>query len=155
MESEEKDIKKKSKALPITIVILLLIAGAVYVLSYYSVPSLKVTPSDLNFKDGEKEKEIIIKNDFEKKGIFGVFNFGIFSFGEKASKFKIETGEDGSWISVNPSSGTLYEDKETISVKIDKTKLSIGSHKGVLRSRLADRSEERPPDNIYDLLIKS
>jgi hypothetical protein len=132
MESEEKDIKKKSKALPITIVILLLIAGAVYVLSYYSVPSLKVTPSDLNFKDGEKEKEIIIKNDFEKKGIFGVFNFGIFSFGEKASKFKIETGEDGSWISVNPSSGTLYEDKETISVKIDKTKLSIGSHKGVI-----------------------
>ena len=93
MESEEKDIKKRSKALPITIVILLLIAGAVYVLSYYSVPSLKVTPNDLNFKDGEKEKEIIIKNDFEKKGIFGVFNFGIFDFGEKASKFKIDTGE--------------------------------------------------------------
>lgn len=132
MDSEEKDIKKRSKALPITIVILLLIAGAVYVLSYYSVSSLKVTPNDLNFKDGEKEKEIILKNDFEKKGIFGVFNFGIFDFGKKASKFKIETGEDDSWISVNPMSGTFYEDKETISVKIDRTKLSIGSHKGVI-----------------------
>jgi hypothetical protein len=118
--------------LPITIVILLLIAGAVYVFSYYSVPSLKVTPNNLNFKDGEREKKIIIKNDFEKKGIFGVFNFGIFSFGEKTSLFKIDTGEDGSWISVNPASGTLYEDKETIRVKIDRTKLSIGSHKGVI-----------------------
>jgi Mg-chelatase subunit ChlD len=132
MESEEEDIKKRSKALPITIVILLLIAGAVYVLSYYSVPSLKVTPNDLNFKNGEKEKKIIIKNDFEKKGIFGVFNFGIFDFGKNASKFKIETGENGSWISVNPMSGTFYEDKETISVKIDRTKLSIGSHEGVI-----------------------
>jgi len=132
MESEEKDIKKRSKALPITVVILLLIAGAVYVLSYYRVPSLKVTPNDLNFKDGEKEKEIIIKNDFEKKGIFGVFNFGIFDFGKNETKFKIETGEDGSWISANPMSGGFYEDKETISVKIDRTKLSIGSHKGII-----------------------
>ena len=132
MDSEEKEIKKRSKALPITIVILLLIAGAIYVLSYHNVPSLKVTPDNLNFKNGEKEKEIIIKNDFEKKGIFGVFNFGIFNFGKKTSKFKVGTGEDGSWISVNPMSGTFYENEETISVKIDRIKLSIGSHKGVI-----------------------
>ncbi len=82
MESEKKDIKKRSKALPITIVILLLIAGAVYVLSYYRVPTLKVSPNDLYFEGNEKQKEIYIKNDFEKKGIFGVFNFGIFDFGK-------------------------------------------------------------------------
>jgi len=132
MESEKKDIKKRSKALPITIVILLLIAGAVYVLSYYSIPTLKVSPNDLYFEGNEKQKEIYIKNDFEKKGIFGVFNFGIFSFGEKPSLFKIDIGEDGSWISVNPTSGTFYKNKETISVKIDRTKLSTGSHKGVI-----------------------
>jgi Mg-chelatase subunit ChlD len=132
MESENKEIKKRSKALPITIIILLLIAGAVYVLSYHSVPSLKVTPNNLSFKDSEKEKEIVIKNDYEKKGIFGVFNFGIINFGKKTSNFKIETDEDSSWISINPTSGTFYEDKETISIKIDRTKLSIGSHKGVI-----------------------
>ncbi|MFV1976217.1 MAG: VWA domain-containing protein [Candidatus Scalindua sp.] len=132
MESEEKDIKKRSKALPIAIGILLIIAGAVYVLSYYSVPSLKVTPNDLTFKVGERKKEISLKSDFEKKGIFGVFNFGIFNFGKETSRFKIETGEDSSWISVNPTSGTFSEDKETISIKIDWTKLSIGSHKGVI-----------------------
>ncbi|MBO1225337.1 MAG: VWA domain-containing protein [Candidatus Scalindua sediminis] len=135
MESEKKDIKKRSKALPITIAILLLIAGAVYVLSYYSVPILKVSPNDLYFEGNEKQKEIYIKNDFEKKGIFGVFNFGIFNFGKKTSLFKIDTGEDGSWISVNPTSGSFYEDKETISVKIDRTKLPIGSHKGVINIR--------------------
>ena len=91
---------------------MLLIAGAAYVLSYHSVPSLKVTPNDLNFNDGEKEKEIVIKNDYEKKGIFGVFNFGIINLGKKTSNFKIETGEDSSWISINPTSGTFYEDKE-------------------------------------------
>ncbi len=132
MESEKKDIKKRSKALPVTIIILLLIAGAVYVLSYYSVPSLKVTPVDLDFKDGEKEKEITVENDYEKKGIFGVFNFGIINFGKKASKFKFDTGENGSWISVSPTSGTFYEDKEIISVKIDRTNLSIGRYKGVI-----------------------
>ncbi|MHC4267097.1 MAG: VWA domain-containing protein [Planctomycetota bacterium] len=132
MESENKETKKRSKALPITIIILLLIAGAVYVLSYHSVPTLKVTPNELDFKVGEKEKEIIINNVYEKKGIFGVFNFGIINIGKKTSNFKIETGADGSWISVNPTSGTFYEDKENISVKIDRTKLSIGSHNGVI-----------------------
>ncbi|KHE92980.1 MAG: VWA domain-containing protein [Candidatus Scalindua rubra] len=134
MENENKDIKKRSKALPITMVILLLIAGTVFVLSYHSVPSLKVTLDDLSFKDDEKEKKIIVKNDIEKKGLFGVFNFGIFDFGKKTSKFKIETGEDSSWISVNPESGIFSEDenRETISVKIDRTKLSIGNHKGVI-----------------------
>jgi von Willebrand factor type A domain. len=129
---ENKDIKKRSKALPITIVILLLIAGTIFALSYYSVPSLKVTPGDLSFKDDEKEKKVIIENDFEKKGIFGVFNFGFFNFGKKTSKFTIETGENSTWISVNPQSATFSEDKETIKVKIDRTKLSIGSHKGVI-----------------------
>lgn len=133
MESEIKETKKRSKALPITIIILLLIAGTVYVLSYYSVPTLKVTTDDLSFRDSEKEKELTIINVYEKKGIFGFFNFGIINFGKKTSNFKIETGEDSSWISVNPTSGTFYEDKETISIKIDRIKLSIGSHKGVIK----------------------
>ncbi|MCP4971785.1 MAG: hypothetical protein GY932_14470, partial [Arcobacter sp.] len=77
MESENRETKKRSKALPITIIVLLLIAGGAYVLSYHNVPSLKVTPDNLVFKDSEKEKEIAIKNVYEKKGIFGVFNFGI------------------------------------------------------------------------------
>ncbi|MHC4139225.1 MAG: VWA domain-containing protein [Planctomycetota bacterium] len=132
MENKEKDIKKRSKALIIVIVALLLIAGAVYVLSYYSVPSLKVSLNDLNFRDGEREKGILLKNSFEKKGVFGIFNFGIFNFGDGTSRFKIETGKDSSWISVNPTSGTFSEEKEIISIKIDWTKLSIGSHKGVI-----------------------
>ena len=124
--------KKKGKALPITIIILLLIAGAAYVLSYQSVPTLIVASKDLDFKDNEKEKQIVIKNVYEKKGIFGVFNFGIINIGKKTSNFKIETSEDSSWISINPASGTFYEDKEIINIKIDRTKLSIGSHKGVI-----------------------
>ncbi|MCP4268919.1 MAG: hypothetical protein GY777_25665, partial [Candidatus Brocadiaceae bacterium] len=148
MESENRETKKRSKALPITIIILLLIAGAAYVLSYHDVPSLKVAPANLDFKDSEKEKEIVIKNVYEKKGIFGVFNFGIINLGKRPSNFKIETDEDSSWISINPTSGTFYEDQEKISIKIDRTKLSIGSHKGVINIK------SNGEDKVVTLLTK-
>jgi hypothetical protein len=129
MESEKKDVKKKiKKILSITTPALLIIAVVIFVLSYYSVPSIKVTPNHLDFKDEEKEKLILVKNSFEKKGILGIFNFGIFDFGDKQSTFRVETGSDSSWISVDPISGTVSEGQETVSIKIDRTKLAIGSH---------------------------
>ncbi len=130
MESEKKDIKKIRKVVKIAIAVLLFFAVAVYVMSFHSVPSIKVTPSYLDFKDGEKEKLITVNNSFEKKGIFGIFNFGIFDFGKKSSTFRIETGEDSSWVSVYPTSGTVSEEPETIKIRIDRIKLSIGSHEG-------------------------
>ncbi len=132
MKSEKKDIKKIKKTLQITIAVLLLIAVAVCVLSFHSVPSIKVIPSYLNFKDGEKEKLITVNNSFEKEGIFGIFNFGIFDFGKKSSTFRIETGEESSWFLVYPTSGTISEEPETINIRIDRAKLSVGSHEGAI-----------------------
>ena len=90
MESEEKDIKKRSKALPIAIGILLLIAGAVYVLSYYSVPSLKVTPNDLTFKVGERKKEVFLKSDFGKKVFLGYLILGFSILERKRQGLKLK-----------------------------------------------------------------
>ncbi|NOR65619.1 MAG: VWA domain-containing protein, partial [Candidatus Scalindua sp.] len=129
MESEKKDIKKKiKKILSIATIALLSIAVVIFVLSYYSVPCINVTPNLLDFKDGEKEKLILVKNSFKKKGILGIFNFGILDFGDKSSTFRVETGSDSSWISVDPMSGTVSEGQETLRIKIDRTKLAIGSH---------------------------
>jgi len=104
------------------------IAVVIFVLSYYSAPCINVTPNLLDFKDGEKEKLILVKNSFKKKGILGIFNFGILDFGDKSSTFRVETGSDSSWISVDPMSGTVSEGQETLRIKIDRTKLAIGSH---------------------------
>ncbi len=133
MESEKEDLKKKiKKILSIATIALLPIAVVIFVLSYYSVPCINVTPNHLEFKDGEKEKLILVKNSFKKKGILGIFNFGFFDFGDKASTFRVETGSDSSWITVDPMSGTVSEGQETLSIKIDRTKLAIGSHEGAI-----------------------
>ncbi len=131
IESEKEDVREKIKRiLSIASIALLAIAVVIFVLSYHSVPSIKVTPNHLDFKDTEKEKSIVVENRYKKKGILGIFNFGIFNFGDKPSTFIVETGSDSSWISVDPTSGAVSEGQETISVKIDRTKVSIGSHKG-------------------------
>lgn len=135
MENDNKVKKKKSKALPITIGIMILIAIGVYVLSYYKIPSLKIAQTSLSFEGEENQKEIVLQSVSEKKGIFGIFNFGVIELGERELRYKIDAGEDSSWISVNPASGTFYDKKETIIVGIDRAKLSIGDHKGVINIR--------------------
>jgi uncharacterized protein YegL len=136
MENDNKFKKKKSKALPITIGVMILITIVVFVLSYYRIPTLQVAQTVLYFDEEENQKEIVLQSIFEKKGILGYFNFGIINLGERDLRYKIDTGEDSSWISVSPASGTLkfgtFYDKETIIVEIDRTKLSIGEHKGVI-----------------------
>jgi hypothetical protein len=135
MEGNNKAKKKKSKALPITIGVMILIAAAVCVLSYYMVPSLKIAQTSLYFEAEEKQKEIVLQSVFEKKGIFGVSKYGLINLGERELRYKIDAGEDSTWISVSPASGIFYDKKETVSVKIDRTKLSIGDHKGAINIR--------------------
>ena len=81
------------------------------------------------------ERRLALQSSFEKKGLFEVFNFGLIKLGEHELRYKIDISEDSSWISVAPASGTFYDKNETIVVDIDRAKLPIGEHKGVINIR--------------------
>ncbi|MHB2155769.1 hypothetical protein ACX8XN_15415 [Calditrichota bacterium GD2] len=80
---------------------------------------LKVSTNQLDFGSDEVEKEFIIENSGKENGIF--------EFGVEQLKYKIMRPNDVNWISVNPAFGTCDDEKDIITVTINRDSIRVGS----------------------------
>ncbi|MDN3513394.1 MAG: VWA domain-containing protein [Candidatus Brocadia sp.] len=105
--------KKKIKVLCIVIpLVLLLIAAVILMLRRNVPPILDMSPIGLDFGNTKDEMAFTIKNTAKAKGFF--------QRGVIPLEFTINTRQAPRWLTVHPTSGTVEEEPEVITVKIDR-----------------------------------
>ena len=112
---------KTSKVAGLTFGLLLIFAFIVFIyLSKLNKPFLEVSHNTLDFGSVETDKEFTITNVAKNRWIL--------LLGLKPLNYDIEFDQKIDWISLYPKSGTTEGEVNTVSVKIDKTKLAIGNN---------------------------
>lgn len=115
-------MKKKTRA---GIIIALLFISALIAFLYllqYNKPTLEVSLTKLDFGTKETVKELTIKNAAQSKWYL--------ILGLKPLNYKIDSIKGSDWISFDPKSGTSEGEINTVNVKIDRSKLTIGDNRG-------------------------
>ena len=95
---------------------------------------LKVSTDKLDFSTNEVELEFIIENSGNESNIF--------ESGVKQLKYKLKVANDVSWIYINPEAGTCDDEKDLITVNINRDIISAGSYENTINitSNSGDKS---------------
>lgn len=111
--SFENNKKRKKKAIYVAFpLILLLIAVVILLLRRNVPPVLNLSPIGLDFGDKKNEMVFTVKNTAKARGFF--------QRGVTPLKFTIDARQAPGWLTVQPISGTVEDEQETIVVKIDR-----------------------------------
>lgn len=129
IEIEESDTEKK-KGIKILAAItgVFMVVVVLFILSFFRVSSIAVNHAGLDFDVKDTQKAFIILNIPRNKGFFKVYNFW-----NKILDYEIKAGNESPWISFDPTTGSIYKEEDTITVNINRAKMSIGENKGVIK----------------------
>ncbi|MCF6155318.1 MAG: VWA domain-containing protein [Candidatus Brocadia sp.] len=105
--------RKRKKVISIVLpLVLLLIAIVILMLRGNVPPVLDMSPIGLDFEETKNEMAFTLKNTAKAEGFF--------QKGVTPLEFTIDTRQVPIWLAVHPISGTVEEEPETITVKIDR-----------------------------------